>query len=120
MMPPQAWPSCQALCVSVGPLASGWFRIVAILDNAGQDDRVAVGKLGDQGEFAARRLDIARQGKEQNVGAFFKARHGVLGNAQAFDADLRELAGVAQLLSGHLLGYELVRAGLYFFAPCGA
>ena len=117
----QAWPGCQALCVSVGPLASGWFRIVAILDNAGQDDRVAVGKLDDQGEFPAHRLDIARQGREQNVGAFFKARHGVLGNAQAFgDADLRELAGVAQLLSGHLLGYELVRAGLYFFAPCRA
>jgi hypothetical protein len=49
MMPPQAWPSCQALWVSVGAFASGWFRIVAILDNAGQDDRVAVGKLGDQG-----------------------------------------------------------------------
>jgi len=54
-------------------LAASWFRVGIVLGDAGQDDRVAVRKLGDQGEFAAHRFDIAGQGRDQDFGALFQA-----------------------------------------------
>lgn len=62
--------------------------------DAGEDYRLSVWKLRDEGEIAAHRLDRFSQGGKQKVAALFEARNAILGDAEfPGHADLRQLAG---------------------------
>src|ERR1035438_8559867 len=87
--------------------------IPLVCSNAGQDDGRTIGEFRDKGQFSPHGLDGLAQGGQQQIAALFESRNTVLGNAEGLGhSDLRELARVAQLAQGHLLGNQLSGAGL--------
>ena len=91
--------------------------IPLVCSNAGQDDGRTIGEFRDKGQFSPHGLDGLAQGGQQQIAALFESRNTVLGDAEGLGhSDLRELARVAQLAQGHLLGNQLSGAGLDLLA----
>src|SRR6476661_6620978 len=97
-----------------------WVRIFStlapaprIFGDAGENDRLTVGKLSYERQVSAHGLDGLSKRGEQQIAALFKARNAVLRDPESFGhPDLRELARLPQLAQGHLLGDQLSSARL--------
>ena len=85
--------------------------------DTGQHDRRAVREFSDKRQIATHRLDGLPERGQQEVAALFEARNAVLGDPEGLGhADLRALAGLAELAQGHFLGNQLRRANLDLLA----
>src|SRR5882724_851856 len=79
----------------------------------GDDDRRAVGKLGNDAHVPAHGFDGFSQRRKQQVAAFFKAGDAVLGDSEGLgNAGLRKLAGLSDVAQAHFLGNDFNRTVL--------